>query len=96
MIFPEVHRYAVVSTGMMSLLDMKTMQFDARNPTPGSPIIYEYPEGFWVYCASESDDFEGYSDNVKKIIEDARKQEITYIQFDRDGPQIEGLKVHDW
>ncbi len=95
MMFKEVNKYAVVSTGMMSLQDMHMMQLDAKGQDPGSPIVIEFEFGFFVYTG-EVGDFKEYSEQVQKIIKDANEQDIIYVMFDRDGPEIEGLKVYDW
>jgi hypothetical protein len=99
MIFPEVNRYAVVSTGMMTHADMHKMKFDAKGLDPEGPIIIDYEIGFFVYAWHEdeiTDNFKKYSPQVQQIMEEAHKQGITYVMFDRDGPKIEGLNVYDW
>lgn len=61
--------------------------------------IYIYYEmdgyGWLVYCCNEPDGSR-LNEGAEVIMEIARSQGCTWVKFDSDGPELDGIQTYDW
>jgi hypothetical protein len=93
----NVRRYLDVSTANLTQAECEGMEQSELILTRS----FEY--GAWVYVGSskpgQGQDIEairGDFPNLAAVMDVARKFECTWILFDCDGPEIDGLPVFDW
>lgn len=103
----EFEKNVVFSTAHISLEDSKKLSAWARKirDFQGDEfLVYEYPEGFFVYIpplssfADALDDAEhhGMSPGFIKLFILAKDNECKFLHLDGDGPQHEELENYDW
>jgi hypothetical protein len=91
-----------ISTGHISMNDSRLIQ-NYKDVDSCPLIVYEYPEGYFVYIPSDNlkeeliafEDW-GMSKEFCKIIKLASKRGCKYVQFDADGIVYEDLKQFNW
>jgi hypothetical protein len=112
---PEIEKNWCVSTTHISqqdadiLGDCAAYELTPGGPTfkqAGGPIVYDYPEGFFVYVPRDQDHFNelivksrqvGLSESFVQLLRAARRLVgVKFIHLDRDGPRCDELEKHEW
>ncbi len=89
----------------MKVLEISTIHItpeDGKLIQPNSEakwdyVIHSYPEGAFVYSGCEQFEyFKGFSKEFNDIMEFARQNGYTFVQFDCDAPIYEELTHFEW
>ena len=106
-------RFADVSAGHITQKDADLLKYysipfterpDTREIFAG-PIVYGYPEGFFVCSGVPNDEVADYIKECKdvgmskqfcQILKEAAKQSMSFVRFDCDGAHVKGLKEFNW
>lgn len=100
----EIEHTLVLSTGHVTVGTARTLNgsdaHDYRDGgvecirAPWKPhIVYQYG---WIFYAKQDMALVDYPAEFAAIFALARQHDCTWVRFDCDGPQIEGLPFYDW
>lgn len=99
----EIQRYLVVSTGHISKMDSKGLDWEWSDDNIDlnhlhKLIVYKFEYGWilWIDTKLIFSDYKGYSPAFKHLIKLAKKNKCQYLKIDRDGPEYDGLTLFDW
>lgn len=97
------------STGHITKKDEELLTSDAEakrdDHVKQELLVYNYPEGFFVYCASDDDSFAedaesalafGYSQDLINLMRIAKENNCKFLHLDADGPLHTTLPHHEW
>lgn len=93
--FPETYKFTCVSTGHLRQSDVKAME-------DFSGAVANYPEGFFIwtgYAPSQEvppDVMKEIGPILGAILDAASAEGYAYVQFDSDGPELDGFPTFDW
>jgi hypothetical protein len=91
------------STGHITAKDNKLLKKAVKDPE--APIIvYEYPEGYFVYVPTSKDELAevpaiktyGLSDAFINLLLEAARLDCKYLQLDADAMEYENLPTFEW
>jgi hypothetical protein len=104
--FTEIQRFAVVTTGHITLEDSKILAMAAKRDqgTAVLPIVFDYPYGWFVHvppaggleAEMERNKKCGLSEAYRRLIRECCEQGIHFLRLDQDGDTIDGLEYFDW
>lgn len=87
-----IEKYLDLSTGHVS---KETAEWLDENPK--DLIMYPKGEYGWiVYAMQEELKSYNYPKDLVKVIKYAKKNGCVWIMFDRDGDQVDKLKLYNW
>ena len=103
--FTEIERYACISTGYVEIADLELL-LDPE--APGHTANHDEGCSSYFYIpATEEGDAQAFEDHITECLEFgfslrftqilrlAHAENITYINFDRDGGEIEGMEQRE-
>ena len=92
---PQIEKTLVLSTAHISQEEIKKL--DTNPDSYPSTVIY-HPSGYGtiLHVPDEAWDFSACSEDLVKIINEARRLECSWVNFDRDGETYPELKTFEW